>query len=44
MGPLSAFVVGMAVFFYARQEQQPFFREHPELPNPFEKQHRHPAE
>ena len=44
MGPAGAFLVGIFVFLVVRHEQRQFFKNHPELPNPFDKPHRHPAE
>jgi len=44
MGPLGALLVGAFVFFVARRQQRRFFKDHPELPNPFDTPHHHPAE
>lgn len=44
MGPLGLTVLGLAVYFIERRSQRRFFRDHPELPNPFDKPHHHPAE
>jgi len=45
MGPIALTVLGVVMYALGRRDQRRYFAEHPELPDPFERQPRHtPAE